>query len=433
MNQMDQVKRVFVRSFGCSTNRADGEFIAGCLVKAGYEVVQKIEDADVLVYNTCAVKTPTENRMIDILRGTPKTKKLVVTGCLPLINFDRLKREVGFNGVLGPAPGPRIVEALQRISRNERVVMLTHDAKPGLGLPKCSVNPVVSVVPVGYGCLGACSYCCVVFARGRLRSYSIDEIVSRVNDDVVSGAREVWLTSQDMACYGRDIGVTLPDLLEEICKVEGDFFVRVGMMTPNYVLDILDRLIEAYRHRRVFKFLHLPLQSGDNEVLKRMRRFYTVEDFIQIVSSFRKAHPKITIATDVICGFPGETAEAFERTLHLIEKVKPDIVNISKFFPRPKTPAEKLEPKVSPSEIKERSRKMTRLAMKIALEKNREWINWRGRILIDERGNRPDSWVGRNFAYKPIVVKSKDLFLGETVDVRVVKAFETYLEAEIVS
>jgi tRNA A37 methylthiotransferase MiaB len=177
----------------------------------------------------------------------------------------------------------------------------------------------------------------------------------------------------------------------------------------------------------------LPLQSGDNEVLKRMRRFYTVEDFIQIVSSFRKAHPKITIATDVICGFPGETAEAFERTLHLIEKVKPDIVNISKFFPRPKTPAEKLEPKVSPGEIKERSREMTRLAMKIALEKNREWINWRGRIVIDKRGNRPDSWVGRNFAYKPIVVKSEDLFLGETVDVQVVKAFETYLEAEIAS
>jgi len=273
----------------------------------------------------------------------------------------------------------------------------------------------------------------VVFARGHLRSYSIDEIVNRVREDVASGAREVWLTSQDMACYGKDIGTSLPDLLEKVCKVEGEFFVRVGMMTPNHALDILDGLVEAYRHRKVFKFLHLPIQSGDNEMLERMRRFYTVEDFLRIVSRFRKALPKITVATDVICGFPGETAEAFEGTLRLIEKVKPDIVNISKFFPRPKTPAEKLEPKVPPREIKERSRIMTRLAMKIALEKNREWINWKGQVLIDEKGNKPDSWVGRNFAYKPIVVKSRDSLVGETVNVRVVKAFETYLEAEIVS
>jgi MiaB-like tRNA modifying enzyme len=433
MNQMGRVRRVFVKSFGCSTNMADGEFITGCLLEAGYEVVQRVKDADVLIYNTCAVKTPTENRMIDILKKTPETKKLVVTGCLPLINFDRLKKEIGFDGVLGPAPGPKIVEVLQRIAHDEQVIMLTSSAKPGLEIPRRCGNPVVSIVPVSYGCLGACSYCCVVFARGHLRSYSIDEIVNRVREDVTSGAREVWLTSQDMACYGRDIGTTLPDLLEEICKIDGEFFVRVGMMTPNHVLDTLDRLVEAYRHRKVFKFLHLPLQSGDNEVLERMRRFYTVEDFLRIVSRFRKTLPKMTIATDVICGFPGETAEAFEGTLRLIEKVKPDIVNISKFFPRPKTPAERLEPKIPPREIKERSRIMTRLAMKIALEKNRKWINWKGQVLIDEKGNKPDSWVGRNFAYKPIVVKSEDSLVGETINVRVVKAFETYLEAEIVS
>ena len=422
-----------MKSFGCSTNMADGEFITGCLSTEGYEIADRIEDADVLVYNTCAVKTPTENRMIDLLKKTPKTKKVIVTGCLPIINFDRLKREVRFDGILGPAPGLKIVEVIQRVVRNERVMLLNAGTKPGLDLPRCFENSIVSIVPVAYGCLGACSYCCVVSARGRLRSYSIDEIVDRVKNDVASGAKEVWLTSQDMACYGQDIGVTLIDLLEKICTIEGTFQVRIGMMTPNYALDILERLVEAYKRRRIFKFLHLPVQSGDNEVLKRMQRFCTKEDFNQIVRNFRKAIPNITIATDVICGFPGETSEAFEKTLHLMEKVKPDIVNISKFFPRPNTPAEKLKPKIQPREINERSRKMAELVKSISLEKNHAWIDWKGQILIDEEGKKPDSWIGRNFAYKPIVVESNESLLGRTVNVHVVKAFQTYLKAEILN
>lgn len=428
-----QVNKVFVESFGCSTNMADGEFIMGCLLKAGYRIVNEIEDAEILVYNTCAVKTPTENRMIDLLKKTPKTKRVIVTGCLPLINFDRVKKEVRFDGVLGPSPGSKIVEAIQRIARNERVLLLDENVKPCLDLSRCARNPIVSIVPVGYGCLGSCSYCCVVYARGRLRSHSMKEIVDRVRKDVAYGAKEVWLTSQDMACYGRDIGVTLTDLLEKVCHVEGTFLVRIGMMTPNYTLDILDRLVKAYKHGKVFKFLHLPVQSGDNKVLKRMQRFYTVEEFKQIVARFREAIPNITIATDVICGFPGETKEAFKRTMQLVEEVKPDIVNVSKFFPRPNTPAEKMEPKIPPSEIKKRSRKMAELVRRVAFEKNKAWIKWRGPILIDERGKKLDSWIGRNFAYKPIVVKSKETLLGKNVNVQVTKAFQTYLRAEILN
>jgi MiaB-like tRNA modifying enzyme len=434
MNRMSkQVNKVFVKSFGCSTNMADGEFIVGCLLAEGYKIANKMEDAEVLVYNTCAVKTPTENRMIDILKKAPQTKKVIVTGCLPLINFDRLKREVKFDGILGPAPGLEIVEMIQRVACNERIISLTSDDKPGLDLTRCFKNVIISIIPVAYGCLGACSYCCVVFARGRLRSYSIGEIVHKIKSDVTSGAMEVWLTSQDMACYGRDMGVTLANLLEEICNIEGAFLVRVGMMTPNYALDILDRLVEAYQHRKVFKFLHLPVQSGDNNVLKRMQRFYSTQEFSQVISVFRKAIPNITIATDVICGFPGETTEAFENTIHLIEMVKPDIVNVSKFFPRPNTPAEKLEPKIPSGEIKRRSKKMSELVQKVALKKNETWINWKGQILIDEKGKNLGSWIGRNFAYKPIVVKSNESLLGRNVNVHVTKAYQTYLEAEIVT
>lgn len=434
MNGMSkQVGKVFVKSFGCSTNMADGEFIVGCLQAGGYEIASRTVDADVLVYNTCAVKTPTENRMIDILKKIPKTKKVIVAGCLPLINFDRLKREVRFDGIVGPAPGLKIVEAVQRVVRDERIISLTRDAKPGLDLPRCSKSRVISIIPVAYGCLGACAYCCVTFARGRLRSYSIPEILHRIRNDVASGVEEVWLTSQDMACYGQDIGVTLAELLEEICDIEEQFSVRVGMMTPNYTLNILDGLVEAYQHRKVFKFLHLPVQSGDNKVLKRMQRFYSIAEFAQVVSAFRKAMPNMTIATDVICGFPGETTEAFENTVRLIEKVKPDVINVSKFFPRPNTPAVKLEPRIPSNEIRRRSKRMSDLVKQVTTKKNETWINWKGQILIDERGRRLGSWIGRNFAYKPIVVKSSESLMGRTVKVHVTEAHQTYLEAEIVA
>jgi threonylcarbamoyladenosine tRNA methylthiotransferase CDKAL1 len=434
---VERPKRVFVKSFGCSSNLADGEFLRGCLLQAGFDLVSEMAEADVLIYNTCAVKSPTENRVIEELKNVAKwrSKKLIVTGCLPLINLERLKSEVEFDGVLSPASGPKIVEAVQKVLEGEEVQWLDTRAeeKPRLDLPKQAVNPVVSVVPVAYGCLGSCSYCCVVFARGRLRSCGAEEIVQRVQSDMQFGAREVWLTGQDMACYGRDIGLNLVSLLKAVCAVDGEFFVRVGMMTPNYVLDMIDKLVDAFCNEHVFKFLHLPVQSGDNEVLKRMNRLYSVDDFRRIVDAFRMALPSITIATDVICGFPGESEEAFERTLKLIEAVKPDVVNVSKFFPRPRTLAEKMMPRVSASDVKERSKRLAELVRRVSSEKNAVWMNWSGKVLVDEKGKQAGSWIGRNFAYKPIVVMSEnESLLGKFLDVRVVKTFQTYLEAVIV-
>ncbi len=425
----EKSRRVYVKSFGCPTNLADGEVIAGCLSRAGYEVVGEAQSADILIYNTCAVKGPTENRMIDILRKAPRDKRLIVTGCLPLINFERLRAQVEFDGVVGPAPGSRIVEAVRRVDCGEKVILLGKDSKPSLSLPKVPINSVTGIIPINYGCLGACSYCCVLFARGRLRSHQINEIVERVKHDLASGANEIWLTSQDTACYGKDIATNLADLLRRICEIEEEFFVRVGMMTPNQALEILDDLIEAYKDEKIFKFLHLPVQSGDNEVLRLMNRFYTVEEFKRIVYSFRREIPKITVATDVICGFPGESHAAFERTMELIKEVKPDIVNISKFFPRPHTPAEKMK-RLPPQEVKGRSKRMAELSRRISLEKNEAWKNWEGKILVDEKG-RGDSWIGRNFAYKPVVINTGEFLLGKILKVRVARVFPTYLEAEI--
>lgn len=426
--------QVFLKSFGCSTNLADGEVLAGCLVKAGYRLVDGVADADVVIYNTCAVKGPTENRMINVLKQVPRGKKLIVVGCLPLINFERLQREVRFDGVAGPALGEKIVDVVDAVLKGEKVLALesTEKAKPSLNLPRIRLNPVVGVMPISYGCLGSCAYCCVVFARGRLRSYTISEIIERVKADLTAGVQEFWLTSQDTACYGIDIGTNLAELIKAVCAVDGNFKVRIGMMTPNTALKILKDLIEAFKDEKVFKFIHLPVQSGDDQILEDMRRFYTVAEFKRLIDAFRNAFPKMTIATDFICGFPGETKEAFEKTLQLMKEVKPDIANISKFFARPRTLAAKMGNAVPYSEIKERSTALSQLASKIAFEKNLEWMGWEGEILIDEWGKVSGSWIGRNFAYKPIAVKSGENLLGKVVRVKISNVFPTYLKGELV-
>ncbi len=424
----EKPKRVYVKSFGCPTNLADGEVITGCLSKAGFEIVEETHNANILIYNTCAVKSPTENRIIDILKKAPRDKRLIVTGCLPLINYERLKAEVDFDGVMGPAPGAKIVEVVHRVDKGRNVVALVRNTKPNLSLPKVPINSVISIIPINYGCLGACSYCCVIFARGSLRSYPVSEIVEKVKHDLAFGAKEIWLTSQDTACYGKDIVTNLGDLMKRICEIEGRFFVRIGMMTPNQALEILDELIEAYKNRKIFKFLHLPVQSGDDEVLMHMNRFYTVDDFKRVIAAFREEIPRITVATDVICGFPGESREAFEQTMKLIKEIQPDVVNISKFFPRPHTLSRKMK-LLPPQEIKERSKKMADLSRRISFEKNKAWINWKGMAVFDEKG-KGKSWIGRNFAYKPLVTKDNEFLLGKIVKVRVVKAFPTYLETE---
>ncbi len=422
-----------MKTYGCSANTADSEVLAGCLKAAGFQLVASEAEAQLLIFNSCAVKGPTENRIIDDLKKTPKTKKVIIAGCLPLISFERLMREVHFDAAVGPAAGSEIVEVAEKVMRGEKVSLPHATATlPSLSLPRVQTSPVISVVPVSYGCLGSCAFCCVVHARGHLRSYSVSDVVARMRGDLSFGTKEFWITSQDTACYGRNLGTNLAGLLTAVSAIEGDFRVRVGMMTPNLIASFLEDLTESFRSEKVFKFVHLPVQSGDDEVLRRMRRFYTSVQFKKTVAAFRKAFPEITVSTDVICGFPGETKEAFSNTLALLDEVQPDIVNVSKFFARPKTAAwEMRNEAVDKGEIKRRSSEAAKLAKQISLSRNERWVGWTGEILVDEKGKLEGTWVGRNFAYKPMTVKSGKNLLGKTVNVRVNRAFVTHLTGEI--
>jgi MiaB-like tRNA modifying enzyme len=428
--------KIAIKTYGCSANTADTETITGILTNQGHQITTDIE-ADIIIFNSCAVKGPTENRIINAIKQTPKTKKIIIIGCLPKINIERLKHETQFNGIAGPSIGEGIIELVNRVTNGKKITTLQGQLpqieKPKLTLPKINTNPVISILPISIGCLGSCAYCAVVFARGKLQSYNISEIVQRVKADVAAGVCEFWITSQDTAAYGRDIGRNLADLLHAVCDVDGDFMVRVGMMTPNLIVDMQSDLIEAYKSPKVFKFLHFPIQSGDDNVLKKMRRFYTAGEFKESVAAFRGVFSHWTLATDVMVGFPGETKQAFENTLQLLKDVKPDVTNVSKFFARPKTLAAEInEGKVSSEVIKQRSVVVARLVKQLSFERNKQWEGWSGKILVDEVGKIGGSWCGRNFAYKPIVVKSAQNLLGKALPhVRVVEVTDTYLVGEL--
>ena len=236
------------------------------------------------------------------------------------------------------------------------------------------------------------------------------------------------MTSQDTGAYGRDINLTIVDLLKEIVTIKKKFMIRVGMMNPNFVLEMLDKLIEIYKNPKLFKFLHIPVQSGNDEILGLMKRKYKVEDFRKIVEKFRENFDEITIATDIICGFPGETEEQFKDSLLLIDDIKPDVINISRFEARPGTDAFKMEEQIPGGVIKDRSRKVTSDFDWIGFRVNKKWDKWEGDVLIDGKGKNNTS-IGRNFAYKPIVVQG-EFKLGEHVKVKIVNVTKHYLIGE---
>lgn len=424
---------IYVENYGCTANRYDLEIMLAYLMEAGYGLSTTPEEADVILVNTCGVKKQTEDKVLWHLGVLNRLNKpFIVAGCLPKINLPAIERAApDFSIAMDPQSVDEILLAIQRAEGGEKNgKIFSREPKVKPRLPKVRSNEFLEIVQIAEGCRSACSFCCTRFARGKLFSYPKEILIDRIRESVKEGVKEVWLTAQDTGAYGRDIGTDLAELLMDLCTVKGKFFMRVGMMNPCHAMGMLDRLIEAYKDERVFKFLHLPVQSGDDKVLRLMNRPYTAEDFKTIISSFRREIPQITIATDIICGFPGEDEEAFQRSLGLIEEIKPDVLNISKFFPRPRTPAERME-QIPAQEMKERSLRLSTVFRRICHEKNRAWLHWKGEIIVDEKG-KDDSWVGRNFAYKPIVVKSRKKLLGKFLQVQVKKAFPTYLMAEII-
>ncbi len=423
--------KIYSEAYGCSANMQDSNIMLGLLAQNGFVVVDSPSEADLNLITACAVKTPTVNKMMHRIRELSKTDKpLVIAGCISKIDKEReLAEKINPKAsFVGPDAITEIVNVANDTLRGKKVSILERTGKEKANLPHLHANSVIDIVEINSGCLSNCAFCASKLARGNLFSYRPHAIREQIKSAVSEGCKEIWLTSQDSGAYGRDIDTNLADLLESVNKMDGIFFVRVGMMNPLHFKKVdLHNLIESYKGEKIFKFLHLCLQSGSNNVLKIMKRGYEVEDFVYYANKFRKEIPDMTLLTDIIVGHPGESDENFKETVKILKKVKPDLSIVSRFGSRPGTEAEKMK-QIPTSAISERSKILHELVRKISLERNQKWKNWKGKILIDEKVK--GGVQGRNFAYKSIVV-NESLPLGSVVDVSVKKVFSNFLVGKI--
>jgi len=422
---------VYIESYGCSANQNNGEIMAGLLLRAGFNIVVNEENADLIIINSCIVKEPTMQKIVYRIKEIPLSKKLIVAGCMADAMAKRISLLNLNASILGSHNVNDIVKVAKKVMEGERIVEIRKDHEVHLCKPKVYSKKIIGITQISEGCVGDCSYRIVKSVKGSLYSYPQEEILSNIKNDVAAGCKEIWLTSQDCSAYGLDKNPKsqLPVLLKEIVKIKGKFKVRLGMSNPNHILPIIKDIIEIYKDKKMLKFLHIPTQSGSDKVLTDMSRHYKAKDFSKIIEEFRKAFPDMVFSTDVIVGYPTESEKDFEETLELMRKTQPDIINISKFWPMQGTKASTLQ-QPHPDELKSRTIAMTNLHNQIALEKNKSYVGQNVSVLIDEK-SFGDFWIGRLDNYKPVMVKSKDKLLGQTVNVNIFDANNHYLFGNI--
>ncbi|MCH8915218.1 MAG: tRNA (N(6)-L-threonylcarbamoyladenosine(37)-C(2))-methylthiotransferase [Thaumarchaeota archaeon] len=406
--------KIFVEAYGCSASFADSEMISGLIRNGGHTLVDNSSESDLNIIVTCSVKDATANKMIHRIKSL-KSKPLVVAGCFPKAEQGTIKKFAENASMLGPNSLGKTLQVIDSTLNGRKQISLEDSDLSKVGLPKVRLNPVVGIVEIASGCMSECTFCQTKLSKGDLSSYRLGDIVRQVQTEISEGCKEVWLTSTDNGCYGFDIGTDLPSLVNAVVEIPDDFMIRIGMMNPMYMPRIKEDLIESFDNDKVFKFLHIPVQSGSDKVLHDMKRGHTVSTFREIVKKVKERFGDFTISTDVIVGFPSETEEDFQKTVNLLDETRPDVVNLSKYSARPGTDAAEWE-QIDVTEVKRRSKEIFEQINKISFENNKKWIGWIGKVLFDEKID--EGIKGRNFAYKPVFVRNEvDIGQSHTIEI----------------
>lgn len=422
--------KVYMETFGCTFNQADSQIMAGLLEERGGEIVESPEEADVIILNTCYVKQPTEQKIINHIQKIQlkfPEKKLIIAGCMVDIDpgkLEKLAPNAGWIGARRIKSAPEVVEATLN-GDCKRVTGHGIDVKTHL--PRKRSNSLIHILQICEGCLGKCSYCCTRFARGTLQSYPTSLLKQEAEQAVAEGCVEIQLTAQDTAAYGKDTGESLANLINQITSIEGDFRVRIGMMHPKNIKDDLESVINSFKNEKVYKFLHLPLQSGNDQVLTSMKRNHSVLEYLNIVNRFKSEIPEISLATDIIVGYPTEDEDAFQDTLDVIREISPDFLHISKYHHRPGTMSSKMD-EIDHVTMKKRSRSLNDLKTNISLYKNRKLLGTIQNILITDKGSK-GGYIGRTNSYKTVIVDEAQL--GSFIKVKITQSLSTYLKGRI--
>ncbi|MGC8669723.1 MAG: tRNA (N(6)-L-threonylcarbamoyladenosine(37)-C(2))-methylthiotransferase [Candidatus Micrarchaeia archaeon] len=417
---------VKIKTYGCTLNQADSNLIESILSDSGYSVeqVQKIdhsniedESDNVYIINTCAVKKPTMQKILfELQELSEKGAKIIATGCLAAADMEIIKKYAPNVSIATIQNINKMPLAVEYASKGKTIDFSTYQRNDRLALFRPS-NSVIAKIPISEGCLSNCSFCETKFARGPLNSFSEELILNAVRMSIEKGAKEIELTAQDTGAYGLDRKTDITKLLNKICEINGNFKVRVGMLNPKHLRLYIDDLIKIMKDRHIYKFIHIPVQSGSNEVLASMKRQHTIEDMYEAIHRLRNKIQNITIATDIIVGYPSETDDDFNKTIDFIRKTLPEVVNISKFGAMPHAEASKM-PQLDRQIINKRSIELSRLVRSIHIALNNRFIGSKVEVLITETDGK--SMSGRTENYKQVIIKGNDSTkLGETCTVEI--------------
>ncbi len=432
----------FVETYGCAQNENDSERLRGMLADMGYGFCDDVKNADLIIYNTCAVRENAELRVFGNLGALKhlKSKKpsliIGVCGCMiqqPHIAEQIKKKYKHVDMVFGTHVLYKFPQFLDDALKDKRVVDI-EDSEGRIfeGISSKRDEPPLAKIPIMYGCNNFCTYCIVPYVRGRERSRSVENIISEVEDVAAQGYKEVMLLGQNVNSYGNDLddGISFARLLEKVCRVDG--IERIRFMT-SHPKDISDELIEVMaRENKICKQLHLPVQCGSDRILKKMNRSYDREKYLDIVRKVREKMPHIVLTSDVIVGFPGETNEDFEGTMDILRQVEYDMIFSFIYSKRKGTPAAEMEDCLTAEEKHRNFERMVELQNEISKKKNDAYFGKIEKVLVEgESKTNPEFLSGRTDGGKIVNFRGDSSLVGELVDVKITEVKTWSLLGEI--
>lgn len=427
---------IYVLSQGCAANFGDGEKIARILSKrdkVSFSFPQNANGKDnidneskAFYLNVCTVKGNSGAiKLLKKVNDTYPDADIFITGCAPKDFKEAAKQAV-------PKVNFTTLKELEATDKIEDARETSNKATYGT----FRETPYVGIVNIEEGCLDACTFCSTHLVKGRLRSFNADYIVNQVQQLVSDGCLEIQLTGQDCACYGFDSNTNLAELVQMILlRVPGDYKIRLGMGNPRHMLGYLEPLLDCFTDDRIYKFIHLPVQSGSDSVLKAMGRKHSVKDFRKLAQAFTERFERFTLSTDIIVGFPGETEADYVETEKLVLETRPSVCNITRFVARPGTPAARMEQEGAASiaipdpEKHERSARLAAIFQRTAQENNQAWIGDECYVVTEKNGYREGTTIARNEAYRPVALQGR-YPAGQKIKVRITGAEPFALLAE---
>ena len=405
---------IWFEGYGCTANQGETIEMRDRANELGHRIASNPEIAETIVLGTCTVLESTQNKMEKrISELMDQGKNVIVSGCMATADSKVLGEKFPEAPLISPGDLEGLGDLIGR----------------GGCKPEKFDSPLAAILPISSGCLGRCTYCATVRARGRVTSRSVNDIFFKAQYAIDSGSKEILLTSQDNGAFGADSNSSLEFLLRELSHLEGDFRLRVGMLNPMLVSGRSEAMAEAWADSRIYKFMHLPIQSGSQKILDSMVRDHTLDEFWEVVNVFRKHYPEMMIITDIITGFPGETDQDHQDTVDLLTALSPDLVNVTRFSPRKGTPASKYK-RVNGRIVKKRSRELTSLRKKLGAKSFKRFVGKQISILTVEN-QKKGSTLCRDDNYRPVILK-KELPLGEFHDVRITDSEYGFMTAVLV-